>query len=67
MLAKKKFKKNNEWYTWIDFKKFHELALSGKEFSTEDYLLKTPKSFVGISGRGTADYTKERKLAKDIQ
>ena len=67
LLAKKKFKKNNEWYTWIDFKKFHELALSGKEFSTEDYLLKTPKSFVGISGRGTADYTKERKLAKDIQ
>ena len=67
LLAKKKFNKNGEWYTWIDFKKFHKLAINKKEFSTEDYLLKTPEKFTGISGKGTADYTKERKLAQDIQ
>ena len=67
LLAKKKFRIDNEWHTWIDFKKFHELALSGKEFSTEDYLLKTPQKFIGISGKGTLDYTKERKLTQDIQ
>src|SRR3989338_11612392 len=51
MLAKKKFKKEDGWYTWIDFPKFHELVLSGKDFTSEDYLRKTPQ--VGISGHGT--------------
>ena len=67
LLAKKKFKINGKWHTWIDFKKFHELAVAGKDFSTEDYLLKTPEKFIGLSGKGTADYTRERKLAQDIQ
>ena len=67
LLAKDEFKINNEWYTWIDFKKFHELVLNKKEFSTGDYLLKTPKNFIGISGKGTLDYSKERGLAQDIQ
>ncbi|MBI2668306.1 4-demethylwyosine synthase TYW1 [Candidatus Woesearchaeota archaeon] len=56
MLAKKKFKKNGVWHTWIDFEKFHELAASGKEFTTDDYLKKTPQ--VGLSGKGTVDKRK---------
>ena len=48
MAAKKKFKKNNEWHTWIDFQKFNKLVLSKKDFTTEDYLIKTPKLLVGI-------------------
>ena len=42
MLAKKKFKKKGKWYTWIDFNKYNKLALSKKEFTTEDYLKQTP-------------------------
>jgi len=65
MLAKKKFKKNNKWYTWIDFKSFHKLALSGKDFSTNDYLLPTPQT--GLSGKGTKDLIKERKKQREKQ
>lgn len=67
LLAKKKFKINNEWFTWIDFKKFNSLVLSGKEFKTKDYLIKTPKSFVGISGKGTLDAAREKGITHDIQ
>ncbi len=51
MLAKKKYKKEDGWYTWIDFPKFEELAVSGEEFTSADYLKKTPNT--GLSGKGT--------------
>jgi len=44
MLAKKKFKKGKEWFTWIDFEKYHELVNQGKEFTTDEYLKKTPNT-----------------------
>ena len=50
MLAKKKFKHKDGWYTWIDFEKFHGLINSGVEFNVEDYLCKTPVA--GLSGKG---------------
>jgi len=65
MFAKKKFKKADGWYTWIDFPKFHELVLSGKECTSEEYLRKTPQ--VGISGKGTEDHNamiKEQRQKK---
>ncbi|MFH2106867.1 MAG: 4-demethylwyosine synthase TYW1 [Candidatus Micrarchaeota archaeon] len=37
MFAKKKFRKDGKWHTWIDFDKFNELALFGNEFSSDDY------------------------------
>ncbi len=43
MIAKKKYKIEGKWHTWIDFKKYEELAKSGKEFKTEDYLKETPQ------------------------
>ncbi|RME52335.1 4-demethylwyosine synthase TYW1 [Candidatus Woesearchaeota archaeon] len=52
LLAKKTFKKEDGWHTWIDFKRFTQLATSGKPFTTHDYLRKTPTA-TGISGRGT--------------
>jgi len=55
MLAKKKFKKCEKWYTWIDFEKFNELALCRKEFETEDYLKITPLGSIGLSGKGSLD------------
>jgi len=43
MMAKKKYNKDGKWHTWIDFEKFHALANSRNEFTTEDYLLPTPQ------------------------
>lgn len=48
LLAKKKFKIENEWWTWIDFKKFDELTTTGEYFCVEDYMRRTPKNLVGI-------------------
>ncbi len=71
MLAKKTYKKEDGWYTWIDFPKFEELANSrseldgsGEEFTSEDYLKKTPST--GLSGKGTwqqmPEHVRERFL-----
>jgi len=49
LLAKKKYYFNNQWHTWIDFEKFHNLALSGEEVM--DYSKPTPQT--GLSGKGT--------------
>ncbi|MBI5797314.1 4-demethylwyosine synthase TYW1 [Candidatus Woesearchaeota archaeon] len=54
MFAKKKFFQEGKWHTWIDFPKYHTLVLSGKTFSTDDYLRVTPQT--GISGQGTFDH-----------
>ncbi|XP_014240606.1 S-adenosyl-L-methionine-dependent tRNA 4-demethylwyosine synthase-like [Cimex lectularius] len=48
LIAHKKFKLNGEWYTWIDYDKFHELIQKfyetdgSKTFTALDYLKKTP-------------------------
>jgi len=39
---KNKFYKEDGWYTWIDYDKFHKLIESGETFGSEDYLAKTP-------------------------
>jgi tRNA wybutosine-synthesizing protein 1 len=56
LLAKKEWKAKkakvkgrngqDEWQTWIDFKKWHELVNSGKEFSSKDYRMKTPEELM---------------------
>jgi tRNA wybutosine-synthesizing protein 1 len=51
MFAKKKYKIDGKWMTWIDFSKWTDLVLSGKEFTSMDYLKTTPQT--GISGKGT--------------
>ena len=57
MMAKKKFKKNGKWHTWIDFPKYHKLVNSNKEFTADDYLKPTP--LTGLSGKGTLDRKKD--------
>lgn len=49
MLAKKKFKVDGIWKTWIDFPKWHSLINSGLQFDVLDYVKKTPQT--GLSGR----------------
>jgi len=68
MLARKKYKIDGVWHTWIDFPKFDELyaefVKTGKEFTSDDYNLKTPQ--VGLSGKGTLarmpEHVRERYL-----
>jgi tRNA wybutosine-synthesizing protein 1 len=46
LLAHNKFKIDGEWYTFIDYEKFHELVQkyekNGIMFSSMDYIAKTP-------------------------
>ncbi|KAL1813078.1 hypothetical protein DCAR_0625360 [Daucus carota subsp. sativus] len=43
LLAKvDKFKINGQWYTWIDYEKFHDLVAAGKPFDSKDYMAPTP-------------------------
>ncbi|KAJ3116903.1 S-adenosyl-L-methionine-dependent tRNA 4-demethylwyosine synthase [Phlyctochytrium bullatum] len=47
LLAKKKFKVNGQWHTWINYPRFHELMKryyeEGIPFSAEDYWAPTPE------------------------
>ncbi|WOK99567.1 hypothetical protein Cni_G08279 [Canna indica] len=67
LLAKvDKFKIKGEWYTWIDYERFHELVASGKPFKTEDYMTRTPSWAVYGAEEGGFDpdqsrYKKERR------
>ncbi|KAL3505297.1 hypothetical protein ACH5RR_035138 [Cinchona calisaya] len=43
LLAKvEKFKVDGQWYTWIDYEKFHDLVASGESFTSKDYMARTP-------------------------
>jgi len=42
LLTNKKFKRDDGWYTWIDYEKFHDLAQQGAHFTAMDYCAKTP-------------------------
>ncbi|ESP04730.1 hypothetical protein LOTGIDRAFT_135774 [Lottia gigantea] len=75
LLAHKKLKVKGEWWTWIDYPKFHELiseyTLSNgkKTFTTEDYMAKTPPWAVyGATERGfdPLETRHHRKKQKDI-
>ncbi|KAL5558052.1 hypothetical protein UlMin_034263 [Ulmus minor] len=66
LLAKTdKFKINGQWFTWIDYEKFHDLVASGKPFDSKDYMAATPSWAVYGADEGGFDpeqlrYKKER-------
>lgn len=62
MLAQKRLKIEGIWHTWIDFEKYEKLALQGNDFTTMDYLKKTPQ--VGLSGKGSLDAMPQHKRQK---
>lgn len=75
LVANKKFKVNGDWWTWIDYDKFHHLvqrftASGGVEtFSSKDYMGRTPNWAVfGASEQGfdPVDTRFYRKNRKDI-
>jgi len=43
LIARKEFKRDNVWHTWIDYDKFTALANSGEPFGAEDYCAPTPE------------------------
>ena len=45
LLSHLKFKKDDGWYTWIDYEKFHNLVATGmiKNAGCEEYMAKTPE------------------------
>ncbi|MAG73176.1 4-demethylwyosine synthase TYW1, partial [archaeon] len=53
MFAKKQFKQDGVWKTWIDFPKWDQLMKSGEEFNSMSYCVRTPQT--GLSGKGTID------------
>ncbi len=57
LLAKKKYKQDGKWHTWIDFDKFFN-----KE---EDYSRETPDT--GISGKGTKDRMKVDEKTDELE
>ncbi|GMP44988.1 hypothetical protein CsSME_00013687 [Camellia sinensis var. sinensis] len=66
LLAKvDKFKVNGQWFTWIDYEKFHDLVASGKPFDSNDYMAASPSWAVygaeeGGFDPGQSRYRKER-------
>ncbi|XAR64120.1 tRNA 4-demethylwyosine synthase (AdoMet-dependent) [Bertholletia excelsa] len=66
LLAKvEKFKVNGQWFTWIDYEKFHDLVASGRPFDSKDYMAATPSWAVYGAEEGGFDpyqsrYRKER-------
>lgn len=76
LIAHKKFKIDNEWWTWIDYDRFQELIQEyedsggSKTFGAKDYMAKTPPwALFGASERGfdPKDTRYQRKnKSKDI-
>ncbi|KAJ7387044.1 S-adenosyl-L-methionine-dependent tRNA 4-demethylwyosine synthase [Desmophyllum pertusum] len=75
LIAHKKFKKDDGWYTWIDYPTFHQLLRSYEEsngaenFTALDYMAKTPDwSLMGHAQRGfdPLETRWHRKKKKDI-
>lgn len=68
LLSHKKFKINNEWYTFIDYEKFHELVKeyneNGTQFTSLDYIAKTPSWALFGSKEAGFDPQEERHMRK---
>ncbi len=65
MFAKKKYKIDGVWHTWINFPKWHELINSNANFNELDYSIKTPQ--IGLSGKGTLDNMPEHAKKRYLE
>jgi len=64
MCARKEFKRNGKWYTWIDFDKWNKLINSEKDFNKYNFLKETPQ--VGLSGREIKKEVEEKQRLKKL-
>ncbi|KAL2504096.1 S-adenosyl-L-methionine-dependent tRNA 4-demethylwyosine synthase [Abeliophyllum distichum] len=51
---------NGQWFTWIDYDKFHDLVTAGEPFSTKDYMAPTPSWAVYGAEEGGFDPEQSR-------
>eukprot|EP01018_Ginkgo_biloba_P001341 Gb_10146 [translate_table: standard] len=61
-----KFKVEGQWYTWINYERFHDLVASGEPFNSKDYMAPTPSWAVYGAAEGGFDpeqarFKKERR------
>ncbi|GAB66817.1 hypothetical protein PCYB_101670, partial [Plasmodium cynomolgi strain B] len=70
LIAKKEFKINDKWHTWIDYEMFQCLVRQNKDFTAADYCAETPAwAVMGAEERGFNPcdervYTKGKKKNK---
>ncbi|KJP87491.1 hypothetical protein AK88_02795 [Plasmodium fragile] len=70
LIAKKEFKINDKWHTWIDYEMFQRLVRQNKDFTAADYCVETPSwAVIGAEERGFNPcdervYTKGKKKNK---
>lgn len=65
LLANTKFKKDDKWYTWIDYEKFFQLIKSRVNFTSLDYMAETPDWALFGSTEGGFDPEHMRWIRKD--
>jgi tRNA wybutosine-synthesizing protein 1 len=70
LLSHTKFKINNEWYTFIDYERFHDLyneyLRSGAQFTSMDYIAKTPSWALFGAQEGGFDPADTRHYRKQV-
>ncbi|KAF9359993.1 S-adenosyl-L-methionine-dependent tRNA 4-demethylwyosine synthase [Mortierella sp. AD094] len=64
LVASTKFKKDDKWYTHIDYDKFFELVESGEKFTSLDYMAETPSWAYFGSPEGGFDPEETRYFRK---
>lgn len=72
LIAKKTFKINGKWHTWIDYEKFHDMVANGETFTSMDYIMETPQWAVygdpnmGFDPEETR-YKRNKKVVEEIE
>lgn len=69
LLARKEFKIDGQWHTWIDFDKFNKLVLGDapQDIGVGDYLLPTPAWAAFGAAEGGFDPQQERHVTRKRQ
>ena len=66
MIARTTLRRNEKWYTHIDYARFFELLESGKPFRPSDYIAETPEwAYFGNGGFNPEDIRVKRNKKVD--
>jgi tRNA wybutosine-synthesizing protein 1 len=66
LIARTTLRRDNKWYTHIDYPRFFELLESGKLFSPADYTAETPEwAYFGQGGFNPEDVRVKRNKKAD--
>ncbi len=66
MIARTTLRRNDKWYTHIDYPRFFKLLESGEPFSPSDYITETPEwAYFGNGGFNPEDIRVKRNKKVD--